>query len=444
MTMYPKSVRIVEVGPRDGLQNEVMIIPVEKKAELINRLSETGLKTIEAGAFVSPKFNDDSSRNTVAVGRIEEKMGLHGSPTCELNFDGAVGQLVGEPNKGMRNMFIMMNEERLAVGVQGLGMSEVAYQNAAQYANDRVQSQPIDNLDPKDQTRAKIIEHPDVRRELLTIKAAVEGGRMLAYWAAMQLDIANKSPDAAAAKKAKDLVDLLTPIVKAHLTDNAETNTSSALQVFGGNGYIKEYGMEQFSRDARITRIYEGTNGIQALDLLGLKVMTKNLLPEYLAQLEADIKDAKARGVAEEFTKPVEEAAEKLKAATTKLQGKAGVDLKAMLQDVGGVSTDYLKLASLVTMGHMWVKMVDVAQQRLNEGAEESGFYQTKIDTGRFYMQKVMPQSHTLAATIDSGAASLTAIANKNFARSSGSVGKKPYELKAANSNKKPQGPKAA
>ena len=402
-----------------------------------------GIKGISL--FAVPNFNDDGSRNPVFPVGIEEKMGLHGNSTCEIKFEGAAGQLVGEVNKGMKGMFIMMNEERLGVGLQGLGVTEAAYQNAVQYALDRVQSQPIEQ-DPNDQSRAKIIQHPDVRHMLLSIKANVEAGRMLAYWTAMQLDIAHNNPDPAAAKRAQGFVELLTPVVKAHLTDNAEADTSRAMQVFGGNGYIKEYGMEQFSRDARITRIYEGTNGIQALDLLGRKVMIQQLLPEYLAQLETDLKAAKANGVGEEFTKPVEDAVQKLQAATNKLYSKAG-NLPALMVEVGGVATDYLKLASLVTMGHMWVKMVDTAQQRLNEGAaKDADFYKTKIETGRFYMQKVMPQSLTLAATIDNGATSLTAIAAEKFPRNSkGTVGLKPRPVtKAANTNNKPQGPKAA
>ena len=402
-----------------------------------------GIKGISL--FVVPKVTPETGeRNGVSCGRIEEKMGLHGSATCEMNFDGAAGQLVGEQNKGMKAMFVMMNEERLGVGMQGLGLSEVAYQNGLNYALERLQSQPIDQ-DPGNQKRATIIEHPDVRRELLTIKSTVEGERMLAYWVTMQLDIAQKHPDEATRKHSQNMVELLTPIIKAHLTDNAELNTSSAMQVFGGQGYITENGVEQFSRDARVTRIYEGTNGIQALDLIGRKVMLQNLLPEYLTQLEADLKDAKAHGVGPEFTKPVEDAVKKLRTATTKLQNKAfkNMDnLGPVMVEAAGVSTDYLKLASLVTMGHMWVKMVDVAQQRLDEGAKEKDFYETKIQTGRFYMDKMMPQSLSLAASINNGTKSLMDIAADKFAHSKGSVGLKAYEPKPANGNTPPAPPK--
>ena len=355
-----------------------------------------------------------------------------------MNFDGASGQLVGEENKGMRAMFVMMNEERLGVGMQGLGLSEVAYQNALTYALERLQSQPIDQ-DPTDQKRTTIIAHPDVRRELLTIKSIVEGERMLSYWATLQLDLAQKHPDAATRRHSQNMLDLLTPIVKAHLTDNAEANTSSAMQVFGGQGYITENGMSQFSRDARVTRIYEGTNGIQALDLIGRKVLQQNLLPEYLKQLQTDLKEAKAHGVGPEFTKPVEDAVRKLKTATNKLQNKAFSSLDNLgpvMIEAAGVSTDYLKLTSLVTMGHMWIKMIDVAQQRLNEGAKEKDFYETKIQTGRFFMEKIMPQSLTLAATISNGANSLMDIAADKFAHQQGSVGLKSREAAPENGNK--------
>jgi alkylation response protein AidB-like acyl-CoA dehydrogenase len=431
----------ISAGDHDLLDKDGNIVHLVL-ARIKDPSTPEGIKGISL--FVVPKFNDDRSRNPVFATRLEEKMGLHGSPTCQMNFDGAVGQLVGQPGKGMKGMFIMMNEERLGVGAQGIGMSEVAYQNAVNYAADvRTQGQPIEQ-DPNDQTRAKIIRHPDVRRELLSIKAAVEGGRMLAYWTALQLDIAHNSPDEATAKRAKNFVELLTPVIKAHLTDNAEANTSSAVQVYGGHGFIADDGVEQFSRDARILRLYEGANGIQALDLLGRKVLIQQLLPDYLTQLQSDLSDAKARGVGEEFTKPVEDAAQKLQDATNKLMSKAG-DLKNLMVEVGGVSTDFLKLASLVTMGHMWVKMVDTAQQRLADGAKEANFYNAKIETARFYMQKVMPQSLSLAAMIDNGATSLTAIAAENFPRNSkGAVGLKPVVQKAANTNIKPPKPDAA
>lgn len=421
----------ISAGDHDLTKNTVHLV----LARIEDPSTPEGIKGISL--FAVPKFDPETkARNSVYPARIEEKMGLHGNSTCEMSFEGATGQLVGEANKGMKGMFIMMNEERLGVGLQGLGLSEVAYQNALEYALTRVQSQPIDQ-DPKNPKRATIIQHPDVRRELLSIKATVEGERMLAYWTALQLDLAHNAADEAQRKQAQNLVELLTPVVKAHLTDNAELNTSSAVQVWGGHGYIAENGMEQFSRDARITRLYEGTNGIQALDLIGRKVLQQNLLPGYLAQVEADLKAAKASGLGSEFTKPVEEAVKTLKKATLAVKGGRKGMLKMAFQKIRGqkidfgptlveaaaASTDYLKLTSLVAMGHMWVKMADVAQQQLNAGAKNADFYETKLQTGRFYMQKVMPQALTLAQTIRNGAETLLEMPADKFAHKAGSVG---------------------
>jgi alkylation response protein AidB-like acyl-CoA dehydrogenase len=387
--------------------------------------------------FIVPKFVPDAKgepgeRNPVTCGRIEEKMGIHANSTCEMNFDGAKGWLVGEPNKGMKAMFVMMNEARLGVGLQGLGLSEVAYQNALIYALDRKQGRPIDEKQGAGNplNAVAIISHPDVRRELLSIKAAVEGERMLAYWVSMQLDISQKHPDEKTRARAKKTVDLLTPIIKAHFTDNAVDNTNSAIQVFGGHGYIKEHGMEQFNRDARITRLYEGTNGIQALDLIGRKVLFQKLLPDYLEILEADMKAARRNGVSSDLTGPVEEAASKLKWATRRLKfkglvGKVKGDTGPMMQEMAGISTDYLKLMSLVTMGHMWIKMADVAQQQLNAGAEGRDFYETKLKTCRFYMEKIMPQAEALAKSMKNGAHSLMDIAAEKFGHTQTTIGEK-------------------
>lgn len=391
-----------------------------------------GIKGISL--FIVPKFMPEGgARNPAFCGRIEEKMGIHGNSTCEMNFEGAKGWLVGDLHKGMRAMFVMMNEARLNVGLQGLGLSEVAYQNGLAYTLDRRQGQPIEQKASEANPAASavpIIVHPDVRREILSIKSAVEGARMLAYWVALQLDISQKSPDGKAQKHAKDIIDLLTPVVKAHLTDNAVHNTNSAIQVFGGHGYIKEHGMEQFNRDARITCLYEGTNGIQALDLIGRKVLQQNLLPSYLKQLAADLKEARRHGVSSEFISPVKAAAGKLLSATRRLQfkallGKLKGNLGPVMQEAAGISADYLKLLSLVAMGHMWVKMVDVARRRLAEKAEGKDFYETKIKTAQFYMDKVMPQMLTLEKSMQSGSRTLMNIAPEQFAHTQGNIGEK-------------------
>ena len=391
-----------------------------------------GIKGISL--FIVPKFLPDAqgnagAHNGVSCGRIEEKMGIHGNSTCEINFDSAKGWLIGEQHKGMKAMFVMMNEARLGVGLQGLGLSEVAYQNGLAYALDRVQSSAIDqkagDAAPKSVT---IINHPDVRRELLSIKSAVEGERMLAYWISMQLDISQKDPDEKARKKAKAFVDLLTPIVKAHFTDNAVENSNSAIQVFGGHGYIKEHGMEQFNRDARITRLYEGTNGIQGLDLIGRKVLKENLLPGYLRLLTDDLITAKKSGVSLCMVMPVACAAWKLLWATWKLQacavfGKVTRNLGPVMVRAAGTSTDYYKLMSLVVIGHMWVKMAEEATKRLVSNPEGRDFYETKIKTGRFYMKKVMPQAKAYAKTIKSGAGVLMDIPADKFAHTQTTIG---------------------
>lgn len=391
-----------------------------------------GIKGISL--FIVPKFMPEGgARNPVFCGRIEEKMGIHGNSTCEMNFEGAKGWLVGDLHKGMRAMFVMMNEARLNVGLQGLGLSEVAYQNGLAYALDRKQGQPIEQKASEANAAlpaTAIINHPDVRREILSIKSAVEGERMLAYWVALQLDLSQKSPDESVQGRAKKIIDLLTPVVKAHLTDNAVHNTNSAIQVFGGHGYIKEHGMEQFNRDARITCLYEGTNGIQALDLIGRKVLQQNLLPTYLNQLAVDLKEAKRHGVSSEFTSPVKAAAGKLLWATRRLKfkalmGKLKGNLGPVMQEAAGISTDYLKLLSLVAMGHMWVKMVEVAQRRLAEKAEGLDFYETKIKTARFYMDKVMPQMLTLERLIQNGSRSLMEIVPEKFAHTQSNIGEK-------------------
>jgi alkylation response protein AidB-like acyl-CoA dehydrogenase len=394
-----------------------------------------GIKGISL--FIVPKFlPSDNSRNPVFCNRLEEKMGIHGNSTCEIGLEGAKGWLIGEAHKGMKAMFVMMNEARLGVGLQGLGLSEVAYQNAVAYAIDRVQSPRIDQKQGGKEApvSAAIINHPDVRRELLTIKAQAEGARMLAYWTAFQLDVSQKSPDAAARVKAKKILDLLTPIVKAHMTDNAEANTSAAIQVFGGHGYIKEHGMEQFYRDARITRLYEGTNGIQSLDLLMRKVLLsrEGLLDAYLAEVKADLKVAKAAGVPCCLRWRVKQARCMLWAVTRCLQvkgliskftGKSG----QFALDAAAGATDYLKLASLLAMGHMWVKMATVATLRLKETSDNKDFYETKLATARFYMKKIMPQVKTHACVIKSGARALTGIDASQFARGQGTVAEKAW-----------------
>jgi alkylation response protein AidB-like acyl-CoA dehydrogenase len=399
-------------------------------AKIDDPATPPGIKGISL--FIVPKMLPDTgARNPVFCGHIEEKMGIHGNSTCVLNFEGARGWLVGEAHKGMKAMFVMMNEARLGVGLQGLGLSEIAYQNGLAYALDRRQGQPIEQKSA-DAAAAKeavpIIAHPDVRRELMGIKATVEGERALAYWLSMQLDISQKHADGGARARAKAVVDLLTPIIKAHFTDNAVDNANAAIQVFGGHGYIKENGMEQFSRDARITRLYEGTNGIQALDLIGRKVLKESLLPAYLKIVRADLKAAKSSGVSIGFIWPVLRATCTLQWVTLKLRLKILIgglkgDRGPILRDAAGIATDYLRFVSLVAMGHMWVRMIAVAQKRLAQNPQGRDFYETKISTGRFYMEKIMPQVLMLEKCMKSGAAPLMAVAPEQFAHSQTDIG---------------------
>ena len=399
-------------------------------AKIEDPSTPAGIKGISL--FIVPKFLPDTmAHNSVLCGRIEEKMGIHGNSTCEMNFDSSKGWLVGEANKGMKAMFVMMNEARLGVGLQGLGLSEVAYQNGLNYALDRVQSaaidQKADDAAPKSVT---IINHPDVRRELLSIKATVEGERMLAYWISMQLDISQKDPDEKARKKAKAFVDLLTPIVKAHFTDSAVENSNSAIQVFGGHGYIKEHGMEQFNRDARITRLYEGTNGIQGLDLIGRKILVQNLLFGYIKQLRSDVFRAKKNGVSFCLIFPLVRSVWRLLYVTLKMQVCAKIaDMRgkrgpAMIE-MAGMATDYYKLLSLVVIGHMWIKMVDEATSRLKSNPEGRDFYETKIKTARFYMKKLLPQTKALSKSIRTGAEVLMEIDADKFAHTQTTIGVK-------------------
>ncbi|MFN7114164.1 MAG: acyl-CoA dehydrogenase [Alphaproteobacteria bacterium] len=414
----------ISAGDHDLAENIIHLV----LAKIDAPDTPAGIKGISL--FVVPKFTD-GARNDVYCGRIEEKMGIHANSTCEMNFEGAQGWLVGEAHKGMRAMFVMMNEARLGVGLQGLGLSEVSYQNAVSYAQDRKQGQPIDQKAasaPEDAAAVAIIHHPDVRRELLTIRAQTEGARMLAYWTALQLDLSQKSPDAAVRKKAKALLDFLTPIVKAHMTDNAVDHANAAMQIFGGHGYIREHGVEQYARDARITRIYEGTNGIQALDLLGRKVLKENLLPQYLAALSEDIRIANKEGVPAHMISALRSHVSVLKSVTRRLRFRVigetikarlglGGDPGAVLRDAAGISSDYLRLCSFVALGHMWLMMAGVSAARLGQtDLEGRDFYETKMQTAAFFFSRVMPQVAGLAETLRRGAAVLMATPAQQFA----------------------------
>ncbi len=360
--------------------------------------------------FVVPKFlvNDDGSlgdRNPVSCGAIEKKMGIHGNPTCVMNYDGAKGWLVGEKEKGLAAMFIMMNAARLGVGVQGLAQGEVAYQNAAAYAKDRRQGRALKPEDREEGAKADhLLVHPDVRRMLLEARAFNEGGRALALWGALLVDLARKSEDEAERTEADDLLGLITPVIKSYLTDKGFAAAVACQQVFGGHGYIREWGMEQFVRDARIAQIYEGTNGVQAMDLVGRKLPKDGgrAVRKFFEVVGAEIAEAKAAGDPAGVAKALEPALVDLQKATVWLAQNGMVDPN----NAGAAATAYQDLMGLVALGWMWLKMAKAAQAGLETGNDEP-FFKAKLITAEFYAKRELPTSPALLAKIEAGAETL-------------------------------------
>ncbi|GAB4146342.1 MAG: acyl-CoA dehydrogenase C-terminal domain-containing protein [Sphingomonadales bacterium] len=368
--------------------------------------------------FIVPKFlvNEDGSlgaRNGVSCGSIEEKMGIHGNSTCLLNYDEATGYLIGEKEKGLRAMFIMMNAARLAVGLQGLGVSEVAYQNAVTYARERIQGRALSGPADPDAKADPIIVHPDVRRMLMTIKAFNEGARALALWGALQVDLSHRAETEEERELADDLIGLLTPVIKAFFTDRAFENTVMAQQVYGGHGYIREWGMEQFVRDARIAMIYEGANGVQALDLVGRK-LAKNggrALRAYLAVLTDFIAANKDDEAMQGFIAPLGKAVEDLQAATMWLMQNA----MAKPDNAGAASMPYLNIMGYVALGHMWAQIAKVATSALADGAEDRVFYETKLKTAAFYFSHLLPATRLERKRVEAGAEPVMALDAEAF-----------------------------
>ncbi|OAB51727.1 acyl-CoA dehydrogenase C-terminal domain-containing protein [Pseudomonas thivervalensis] len=362
----------------------------------------TGPKGISL--FLVPKFmvNADGSlgaRNAANCGSIEHKMGIQASATCVMNFDDAVGYLVGEPNKGLAAMFTMMNYERLGVGIQGLATGERSYQNAVEYARDRLQSRSPTGAQNKDKVADPIIVHPDVRRMLLTMKASNEGGRAFSTYVAMQLDTAKFSEDPVTRKRAEDLVALLTPVAKAFLTDLGLETTVHGQQVFGGHGYIREWGQEQLVRDVRITQIYEGTNGIQALDLVGRKIVGSGGAFYRLFADEIRHFTATASGDLEEFIKPLNSAVDTLDELTDWLLDRA----KSNPNEIGAASVEYLQAFGYTAYAYMWALMARAALGKENQ----DDFYASKLGTARFYFARLLPRIHSLSASVRAGSESL-------------------------------------
>ncbi|WP_130909356.1 acyl-CoA dehydrogenase C-terminal domain-containing protein [Pseudomonas mucidolens] len=362
--------------------------------------------------FLVPKFlvNADGSlgaRNPVSCGSIEHKMGIQASATCVMNFDEAVGYLVGEPNRGLAAMFTMMNYERLGVGIQGLASGERSYQNAIEYARDRVQSRSPTGPKAKGKIADPIIVHPDVRRMLLTMKAANEGGRAFSTYVAMQLDTAKFSEDAATRKRADDLVALLTPVSKAFLTDLGLETTVHGQQIFGGHGYIREWGQEQLVRDVRITQIYEGTNGIQALDLVGRKIVGSGGAFYTLFADEVRHFIATSNPDLAEFTKPLSAAVDELDALTAWVLDRA----KHNPNEIGAASVEYLHAFGYMAYAYMWALMAKAA---LGKEAQED-FYASKLGTARFYFARLLPRIHSLSASVKAGSESLFLLDEAQF-----------------------------
>lgn len=356
--------------------------------------------------FIVPKFKLDADgnpgeRNPVSCGSIEEKMGIHGNSTCVMNYDEAEGYLIGEENKGLRVMFVMMNEARIGVGLQGLGQSEVAYQNAAIYAKDRIQGRALTGAENPDKQADPIIVHPDVRRMLMETKAFNESARALVFWAAKHEDMEKHSGDAKLAEKCDDYLGLLTPVVKGYLTDMSMKTTIDCQQIFGGHGFVEEWGMSQFVRDNRIALIYEGANGVQALDLVGRKLARNGgrALMTLNAEIDQFVKDNKDTDGIAEFMDGLAGAKTTLTEATMWLMQNGMKDPN----NAGAGSTDYMHMLGLATLAYMWAKMAVVAQAKIDDGANED-FYPNKLITGRYFMLRMLPMMNSHLAKIKTGA----------------------------------------
>ncbi len=389
----------ISAGEHDLTENIVHLV----LAKLPN--APEGVRGISL--FVVPKFmvKEDGSlgeRNAAKCGSIEHKMGIHANSTCVMNYDGAWGQLVGEPHKGLKAMFVMMNAARLGVGMQGLGICEIAYQNALTYAKERLQMRSLTGTKAPDKPADPIIVHPDVRRMLLKAKSITEGGRALAYLTGMNLDISHHHPDPEERQRADDLVALLTPIVKGYLTDMGLEVAVDCQQVYGGHGYIAEWGMEQYVRDARIAQIYEGTNGIQALDLVGRKMGQGfgRLLRRFFHPVQQFIEDNQANAELAEFVFPLAKAFAKLQQATAMVaqRGLKNPD------EAGAASVDYMRQFALVAMGYMWCLMAKAALEKIASGEGDQEFYKSKIVTGKFFMTRVLPETDARFKMVMAGA----------------------------------------
>ncbi len=398
----------ISAGEHDLAENIVHLV--------LAKLPEAPAGVRGISLFVCPKYlpkpdGSPGERNAVACGSLEKKMGIKASPTCVMNYDGAKAWLVGTPHKGLSAMFTMMNAARLAVGIQGLGVAEAAYQGAVDYARNRLQMRAPTGAKYPDKPADPIIVHPDIRRMLMRTKAMTEGCRALAMWIGLELDISLHHPDAERRQAAEDLVALMTPIVKVMLTDHGFAASNDAMQIHGGHGYIREWGMEQLARDARITQIYEGTNGIQALDLVGRKLPTGlgRMARRFFHQVGEYIAKREANPVTAPHIAPLAKAFGRLQQTTLWL-GKAGLSNP---DEAGAAATEYLRMFGLVAIGFMWSRMAEKAFKLNMGGADE--FYAAKIATAQFYMAKILPETGSLMSSIMAGSAPVMALKEDAF-----------------------------
>ncbi len=369
--------------------------------------------------FIVPKFivNDDGSlgdRNTLSCGSIEHKMGIHANSTCVMNYDGAKGWMVGEENKGLAAMFVMMNAARLGVGIQGLGQADVAYQNAVQYAQDRRQGRALTGPKDPQEKADPLFVHPDVRRMLMDGKATVEGLRALCTWGALQVDLAHFAETEEERQRADDLVSLLTPVIKGFGTDKGYEVATNAQQVFGGHGYIEEQGMSQYVRDARITMIYEGANGVQAMDLVGRKLAQNGgrAIQAFFAIVDEECARAKDNEALADFAGRLEKANGELKAATMWFMQNG----MANPNNVGAGAHHYMHILGIVALGSMWLMMAEAAGKALAEGRGNKAFLDAKLVTARYFGERFLPDAGSLRRKIEAGSEAMMALTPEQFA----------------------------
>jgi alkylation response protein AidB-like acyl-CoA dehydrogenase len=387
----------ISAGDHDLTENIIHIV--------LARVPDAPEGTRGISLFVVPKLLSDGSRNGVSCGALEHKMGIHGNATCVMNFDNAQGWLIGEENKGLNCMFTFMNFARIGTAIQGLGAAELSYQGALAYAKERLAMRALSGAKNPEKNADPIIVHPDVRRMLLTQKAFAEGGRALIYLTSFYVDTVRMSTDEKARKEADDLLGFLTPITKAFLTEVGFESANHGVQVFGGHGYIKEWGMEQIVRDARISMLYEGTTGIQALDLLGRKVLQTqgDSLKKFTKIIHQFCAPKLASGALAEFVEPLN----KLNQGWGMLTMHLGMKAMQDKEEVGAASVDYIMFSGYVTLAYLWAKMADVALEQLKAGEGNKAFLENKIKTARFYYQRILPRTQMHKLAMMSGADNL-------------------------------------